>query len=768
MKWTYDWLTEYLKTSASPDEIADILTRTGLEVDDVSAPVAPIAARILECRPHENSDHLHVLKVDDGTGTPRQVVCGAPNARAGIVSALAVPGCVVAGHEIQSGKLRGVTSDGMMCSERELGLSDNHDGIIELPADTEIGAPVIPAPVVFDAGITPNRPDYLAVRGIARDLAAAGAGEYVAAEIRPLAEKAGARRVRLDTDKCSVYRMAEIRGIIMGDSDEKIARRLRAIGINPKNAPIDATNYVCYDMAQPMHCFDADEIHGDIIVRMAAPHEEFTDLFGTRHELTADDMVVCDADGILALAGVVGGARGMTTDKTRNILLESAYFDPVCVRKTAKRAGMSTDASYRYERGINPTMTGPALSAAAEIITAACGGEIVSVVSSGADPVRNICIKYSPDMFRKKMGIEAPAAAQRDILRALGYCVTENGAVWDVTPPAARVDVEIADTIIADIARIYGYDRMAAAAVHRPCNPVAPHADHALEIKRALAARGLNECRSYGFGCAATEQLLSDHAPVMVANPIVADFNTARGGLLGGLLAAVGENEKRGYPDLSLFEVGTVFDGDMPGMQRTALSIVRTGDASPRHWAGRGRAVDIYDVKADVTSLMAGQKYTVATDNPPRWAHPYRFGRIMQGKKVIAEFGELSPVVARQLRIKTRVCAAVVHDIDAIPARHMAKYVPAPEFPPIKRDFAFIVDDATPAANIIAAAMSADRRITDAIVFDAFDMSGGEKSIAFTITIQPDKNMTDGDLMEIQNAVIGAVEKKCGGKIRDK
>jgi len=768
MKWTYDWLTDYLKTSANADEIADTLTRIGLEIDDVVAPIAPIVARIVECRKHENSDHLHVLMVDDGTGKLRQIVCGAPNVRVGLVSALALPGCIIAGHEIQSGKIRGVLSDGMMCSERELGIGPEHDGIIELDASAKIGSPVVDSPIVFDAGITPNRPDYLAVRGIAHDLAAAGVGTYIDHDDGELPNMPGARTVRIETDKCPVYRMAEIHNIKISPSADTVARRLRAIGINPKNAAVDATNYICFDMGQPMHCFDADAVCGDITVRHAAADETFVDLFGNTHQLRDTDIVIADADGILALAGVIGGARAGVTDMTHNIILESAYFDPVSVRKTARRIGVSTDASYRYERGIDPTIGAAALNHAAQMISDACGGELVCVATAGKNPVADIRIKYSPDMFAAKMGIDVPSDAQTRILTALGYKITVHGATWVLTPPARRVDVEIPETVIADIARIYGYDKITAASVHRPCNPARPHASHDMDIRRALAARGLNECRSYAFGNSSTEQILGVAHPVMVANPIVADFDTARSTLLGGLLAAVGNNEKHGYPDLSLFELGTVFTGDMPGDQCTSLCIVRTGATGPRHWTGRGRDVDIYDVKSDIIALMRGQKCTVATDNPPKWAHPYRYGRVMQGKKTIAEFGELSPVVARQLRIKTRACVAIVPDIKNIPARRIASYVATPEFPPITRDFAFVADECTPAGKITSTAMSADRRITDVVVFDAFDMGNGKKSIAFTITVQPDKNMTDADMMEIQNAVIAVVEKKCAAQIRDK
>ena len=368
MKWTYDWLQDYLKTDADAQTISETLTRIGLEIEDLQSPISPIAAKIVECKAHENSDHLHVLQVDDGTPTLRQVVCGAPNARVGLISALAIPGCVIDGHEIQSGKLRGVLSDGMMCSGKELGINDDHSGIIELPENTKIGTPVIETKTVFDAGITPNRPDYLSVRGIARDLSAAGIGEYIEPNDPVFKNISGNRQVVLKTDKCRAYKMIEIHGITVNPSDKKIASRLAAIGINPKNAPVDATNYICYDMAQTMHCFDADEINGDIVVRMAQNGEQFTDLFGNTHELVDTDMVITDASGILALAGVIGGARGATTENTKNIILESAYFDPVSVRKSAKRLGISTDASYRYERGINPTITGVAAMNAAHII----------------------------------------------------------------------------------------------------------------------------------------------------------------------------------------------------------------------------------------------------------------------------------------------------------------------------------------------------------------------------------------------------------------
>lgn len=767
MKWTYDWLKDYLDTDASAEKIADTLTRTGLEVEDLIAPVSPIAAKIVECAPMENSDHLHVLKVDDGSGNLRQVVCGAPNVRVGLISALAVPGCVIEGHEIKSGKLRGVLSDGMMCSGRELGINDDHGGIIELPEKTKIGDSVLSAEIVFDAGITPNRPDYLAVRGIARDLSAAGLGNYIIPKDEILQQVKGNRTVKIETEKCPIYQFCEIHGIKLSQSAQKVKSRLAAIGINPKNAPVDTTNYICYDMGQPMHCFDADEISGDITVRNAEKGEKFTDLFGNEHELLDTDIVIADEKGILALAGVIGGARGMTTDNTKNVILESAYFNPVSVRKTSKRLGISTDSSYRYERGIDPTITGFALAKAASIIMAACGGKIVATGIGGKIPEENRKIKYSPDLFLRKTGINMPASKQREILDKLGFNISGKDDNWIITPTAARVDVEIPENIVSELIRIYGYDNIASIAAHKP-SYVAKHRDYYIQTKRELVARGLNEAKSFGFGNSKIEKLLSDKPQVKISNPITSDMDTARNNLLGNMLGFVAENEKRGFSDLNMFELGTVFDSEDAGKQHTQICIVRTGNTSPKHWMHRNRVHDIYDVKSDIVALMHGQKFTINAENAPLWAHPFRYGAIMQGKKKIAEFGELHPSVAKTLKIKTPVMIAIIEDVENLPAVKKCKEPVISDFQPITRDFAFIVDVDFPAEKLVSSAASTDSRITDAIVFDAFDMGDGKKSIAFTITITPTENMSDDDLLKLQNAVIVNVEKKCNAKIRDK
>ena len=771
MKWSYEWLKQYLDTKLTPEQIADKLNAIGLEVEDLSVPVLPIAAKIVECKEHENSDHLHVLKVDDGSGTLRQVVCGAPNVREGLVSALAVPGCKIGDFTIESGKIRGVLSDGMMCSAKELGIGDDHSGIIELDEKKEkIGQPISAlagaASAIFETSITPNRPDYLSLCGIALDLSAAGAGEYKENKIDLLKDVKGDRKVNLlAQDACPTYRFCEIHGIKNAPSNQQIQNCLRSAGINPKNAPIDATNYICYDLAQPMHCFDADEIVGDITVRMAKKGEKFTDLFGNEHELCDKDLVITDDAGILALAGVVGGARGMTTDKTKNIILESAYFNPVSVRKSSKRIGLSTDSSYRYERGINPDGTLAALSLAAKIIMDTCGGKIVNVSVAGRASYTPESVVYSPSLFEKKTGLKLDEKTQKDILKKLHFDIKAKGKDWVITPNPQRTDVVIPENIVSELVRIYGYEKIGLGDL--PDNTMKTiHNDMNLSLKEKLANRGLNENISFGFGNSKTEQILTDKPIVKIANPIIVDLDTARNNLLENLLLAVSNNEKRGFSDLNMFEIGTVFDGDKPGEQHTSLCIVRSGETSPKHWQKRNRGVDVFDVKSDLISLLGNQKYTIDTTNAPRWAHPYVYGRIVQGKKVLGEFGELHPSVAKQLHIKTKVFVALAENIEDLPKNPKSKKTPITDFMPITRDFAFVVDSKFESQKIVATANASDSSIDSVVVFDSFDMGNGQKSIAFTITIYPDHNMSDKELIEIQDKVIKNIENKCGAKLR--
>ncbi|MDR1361458.1 MAG: phenylalanine--tRNA ligase subunit beta [Rickettsiales bacterium] len=764
MRWTLDWLKDYLNTDATARTIANALTLAGLEVEELIEPVRPIAAKICESSDIPNT-HLHLLKVDDGSGLPRQVVCGAPNARAGLVSALARPGCKIGNMEIKAGKIRGFESNGMMCSEKELGLGEDHDGIIELDEKKyKIGNPLIEKKdsdnyIVFDAGITPNRPDYLSVRGIARDLSATSiAGSFINREFPVINNIAGRRKAFIQNpDRCPVYNFIEISDIKMAESGETIKRRLEAIGVNPKNACIDATNYVCYDLGQPMHCFDADEIDGDIIVRLAVAGEKFEDLFDAEHILTADDLVITDKKGILALAGIIGGKRGMTTENTKNILLESAYFEPVGIRKTAKRLGLKTDSSYRYERGIDPTITGEALDMATDIIQKACGGRIIAAIKDLPKYNPKI-IRYDSELFGRKTGWFLDAGKQKEILEKLGYKFANAN---DLIVPSWRVDVDIPETIVSDIIRITGYVNLFADR-RQVANPVIQKMGGKTDL---LTHLGLTEVITYGFGNLAQEKLISDKPNVIIKNPITENMNTARNHLLPNMLNVIADNERRGFPDLALFECGNVFDGGIPGQEHWQLLIVRTGNNYPKHWQKRNRPVDVFDVRADLNALIgANVWYDVKTDNPPKWAHPYRYGRIeLPEIGFQAEFAELHPGLAKKFGIKTNVEIAFIENAEKGIAEHLKK--PITDFQPIKKDFAFWCAQNQNAQDIIRAAF-VDQQIRDIMVFDVFEKDG-QKSIAFTITAYPDKNMTDADLQEMQNRIIASVEKT-GAKIRDK
>ena len=843
VKWTYDWLKDYLETDATPQQVADMLTRIGLEIEGLECPVVPIAAKIVECEDIPGT-HLHLLKVDDGTDILRQVVCGAPNARGGLVSALALPGCKIplrqgsGGQvdymEIKSGKIRGVISDGMMCSEKEIGIGEDDAGIMELDPNIQPGAQISNfksqiSNVVFDAGITPNRPDYLAVRGIARDLSATGIGKYKDEfDYGWFGELPAGKReaVIKNYAACPSYYLCEINDIKIAPSNPKIAGRLSAVGINPRNAPIDATNYVCYDLGQPLHCFDADEIKGDIIIRNAETGEKFTDLFGAEHELIDTDLVIADQSGILALAGVVGGSRGMTTDKTKNIILESAYFSPVGIRKTAKRLGLSTDASYRYERGIDPTIAMQGISAAAKIIRDACGGEVQSPyrdidkdnpavsfwdkleprnysqneLAFLSDPRR---IEYSPDLFKIKTGIDLAPEEQKEILEKLGFGIEISqisnlkSQIWHIAPTPARVDVVIPENIVSELIRIYGYEHVGLGARGNVPSAQCPVPSAVDGVKRHLTLRGLNEIMSYKFGDSQKEKLLSDRPQIRILNPIINTFDTVRNGLVQNTLDIIANNDRYRRSNLNLFEIGTVFDGNQPGQQHDQLIIARTGIYGDKIGIKHGREVSIYDIREDLLSLFPGAAVENGFDDEGHgragdegvggWAHPFRAGCIFvedasacppePRRRRVAQFAELHPAIAKKFGIKTKVVLGIVDDISLLPEQranfkfqisNFKSQNDFPDFPLITRDFAFIVDNDVSPEDIVAGIAANNATVYETNVFDVFDLGDSKKSVALEVVIQPESNMSDADLLDLQNKIIEETEKKFAAKIRDK
>ena len=790
MKFTYNWLKDYLKTDLTPNEIAEKLTAIGLEVESLYPVLSPVVARITECEKIPDT-HLHLLKVDDGI-TIRQIVCGAHNCRVGLIGALARPGTIIEGREIGIGKLKGYESQGMMCSVRELGIGVDHEGIIDLQKDW----PVIfgedwpaahslgvvwngePQDFVFDISVLPNMAHCLAVWAIANDLAAAGAGEYVNYD-KECEDALNFIRRNVTTaepflDTVPVFMTVRIDGVKVVPSADYIQKRLLAIGITPRNAIVDATNHVCYSDGHPLHAYDADKVKGDIFVRYAKEGEKFTDLLGAEHSLLATDLVVVDDEGPLCLAGVIGGQRSMVTDDTKNIILEAAYFDPLTVRKTRTRLGISTDASFRFERGINRAGFGLALATAAWMIIkdaaehgSGAGGEIKWLKKNRKD-FEPITIEYDLALFEKRIGMPMSAETQIDILKKLGYEVEISTDKTPVTlvvkQPSWRVDDAIPEKLVSDIIRIYGFENIpmtGVTAIEMTRRDKVPNYD---DIRAFFAKnRNLMESHTFGFGNLANEKLVSDKPHVEVANPITDYMNTARNSLIPNMLDTIAANEKRGYHNLAMFELGTVFDGPNPGEEHKQLVIARTGEAEARHWLKRGpRPVDVFDVKSDLIAFFGDAE--TETNNPAIWAHPYRYGRLACDGETLAEFGELHPKLAKYWKIKVPVMLGLITDVSIITqlstinSGHSATVV----LPPIMRDFSFILEKEIPASVILSAARSADPQIVNAREFDFY-----ENSIAFEITIQPDRNLSDADLMDIQNRVIAAIEP-CGAKIRDR
>ncbi len=797
MKFTLSWLRDYIETKSTATEIADKLTLIGLEVDEIidsSSELRPfVAGKILTCDQHPNADRLHLLTVDCGDEIVN-VVCGAPNARTGMVGVLAKPGVIIpsTGTKLTAGMVRGIESNGMMCSAAELKISDDHSGIIELDSNTKPGtslADIIKSEIVFVAGITPNRPDYLSVRGIAHDLIASGLGTSSKNNCHCDATKSPQQSQQstpltvkiMDTTGCPIYRAGLIKNTSHAESNDTIKQRLRAIGINPKSALIDATNYICYDMAQPMHVFDADKIVGGITVRRAISGEQMLALNNETYTLTENDLVITDDEKILAIAGVMGGTESAATSDTKNIVLESAYFDPVSVRKTSRRLGLSSDSSYRYERGIDPTSTESALAFATKIITERCGGEIYEPITAGKIPTWEKHIKYDPKLFKQKIGIDLSDNEQKSIFEKLGFIVDTKKTPWTVTPSAARVDIELNVDLVEELIRIYGYDHLSGTNV-RP-EPMSISRDELMsknfKIKRQMASMGLMETLSFSFTDAKLEKLFVNNDPILLSNPITSELDALRQTLLTNILDSVKWNQQMGNTSLKLFEYGPVFYGNKPFEQNDQLTIVRTGLTEPKHWSGHSRNVDVFDVKSDIMQTLSAfginaETMPISTDNAPIWAHPFRFGHIMIGKQTLATFGELHPTLLKKLKLRGPVVIAQLF-MGNVPSRKKSgskrPLLTLPDLQPITRDFAFILDESVLASDLIKTVAKADTKITNVSIFDLYvgnEIGKNKKSIALTITIQPtDKTLTDDDLNAIQTNVINMVAKNHGGEIRD-
>ena len=803
MKFTLSWLKEHLDTDASVEAISDRLTAIGLEVESVTNPGAAlkdfIVGEIITAEKHPQADRLRLCSVSTGKDT-LQIVCGAPNARAGIKVVLARPGTVIpaTGEALKLGTIRGVESRGMMCSVRELLLGEDHDGIIELKPGADVGAPVIAAledagllanDPLFDVSITPNRGDAASVWGIARDLAAAGLGTLKTEKVQPVAGKFPSPvKVSLDfapesKNACPIFAGRLIRGVKNGPAPKWVQDKLKSVGMKSISALVDATNLVSQDRGRPLHVFDADKLNGNIRARMATPSEQVLALDDATYTLDTNAVVIADEKHALGIAGIMGGKDSGSYDDTVNVFLESAWFDPGFVARTGRKHGIISDARYRFERGVDPQFVLPGLELATQLILDWCGGEASDVVIAGELPPPHAPISFDPAFVEKLGGITVPRARIIEILSELGFVVEEHGATLQVVPPSWRHDVDGPADLVEEVVRIHGLDGVASVPLKRDHAVAAPVLSKAQRrtrtARRALAVRGFNECVSFSFIARDQSALFGggDDAR-QLSNPIASDLDALRPAILPSLLASAARNAARGFANLQLFEIGAAFDTGMPGAQKTVAGAIRTGNAE-RHWQKAGEPANLFAVKADLMAALeaitGAPMSAPITQGAPAWYHPGRSGTIAMGPKVIAQFGELHPKVLAAFDIKVPVAGFEIF-LDAIPdaktkgnSKAKPLFQPSP-FQAIERDFAFVVDAKLAAGEIVKAAKQADRALVETVtVFDIYEGKGvpeGQKSVAVAVRIQPaTATLTDAEI-EALNQKIVAAALKLGATLR--
>ena len=788
MKFTLSWLKQYLDTQASVDEIAAKLNAIGLEVEGIEDPAQRLAgfrvARVLTAERHPNADKLQVLTVDSGDGQPLQVVCGAPNARAGLVGVLGLPGAVVPanGMELKIAAVRGVESNGMMCSTRELELGEDHDGIIELPADAPIGtsfADYQGADPVFDVAITPNRPDCMGVYGIARDLAAAGIGTMAPITVESVAGGYPCPvEIRTDDPEgCPAFYGRVIRGVKNGASPDWLQARLKAAGQRPISALVDITNAVMLAHGRPAHVYDLARLKGAVAARRARAGETVLALNGKDYALDATMTVIADDVQVHDIAGIMGGEHSGCTEATTDVLLEIAYFDPERIAATGRKLNLTSDARSRFERGVDPQFLDRAMDYLTAMIVGYCGGEPSEVVRAGTPPAGGKRLAYDPAMAASLGGVAVPEDEQKRILAALGFTVADD---WTVTVPSWRPDVDGAPDVVEEVIRIHGLDNIASVPLPRLDGVARPTATAAQKLerrlRRAAAARGNHEAVTWSFVPQDEAQVFADGDLWVLANPISEDMKAMRPSLLPGLLAATKRNLDRGAAGLRLFEVGRRYLRGQNGAsdERLALAVVLAGDKTPRGWTtGKAATFDAFDAKAEALALLAEAGAPVDSLQVMGEAgsqfHPGQSATLRLGPKtVLARFGMLHPATAKQFDIDVPV-AAVELFLDAIPGKKGAATFARPHYAPpalqaVTRDFSFLVPVDLPAGDLVRTVRNADKaNIVAARLFDDFRGAGvpeGQKSLAIEITLQPgEKSYGEAELKAIADAVTQAAAK---------
>lgn len=796
MKTTLSWLKSHLETEAPLDEIVRRLVMLGLEVESVADRAASLApfrvAHVVSAEPHPNADKLRVCVVD--TGTERvQVVCGAPNARTGMRGVFAPSGSTIprTGLVLRQSVIRGVASNGMLCSGYEMGISDDHDGIIDLPPETPVGESFAKVmgldDPVLDVKVTPNRADCLGVHGIARDLAASGSGRLRPLSIDPV--EGGFKSpiyvhlASLDPKACPLFIGRSIRGVKNGPSPRWLQERLTAIGLRPISALVDITNFLTFDVNRPLHVFDAGRIRGDLVVRDARPGETLKALNGREYELDETMTVIADDAEILSLGGVIGGESTGCTEETTDVFIEAALFDPVRTAATGRKLNVQSDARYRFERGVDPAFVAPGMEIATRLILDLCGGEPSELVVSGAEPAWQRSYAMRADRVATLGGVDLPADETRRILEDLGFGVDDNEGAYEVSPPSWRSDIEGEADLVEEVLRIQGYDGIPAVPLERETALPRPALDPAQRrvgfIRRTLASRGLVEAVTYSFMSAQDAALFGGVPPELrLVNPISADLDVMRPSIVPNLLGAARRNADRGLADSALFEIGPQYRDDTPEGQATVATGLRHGRSGPRQWSDPGRPVDAFLAKADALAALAAAGAPVeniqASIDPPGWYHPGRAGVLRLGPKILGYFGELHPAVLAKFEAKGPAVAFEVF-FDAVPQPRKAGRGRPPlrvsALQPVERDFAFLVPADLPAETLLRAARGVDRKLVAEVrLFDVYAGTGlppGRKSLAITVVLQPDEaTLTEEQIDAFAQKLVAQVAKATGGELR--
>jgi phenylalanyl-tRNA synthetase beta chain len=799
MKLSFSWLKQHLDTTASLDEICQKLTALGLEVDgieDHGKKLEPfIIAQVLEATQHPNADRLRICTVDTGS-EKLQVVCGAPNARAGIKVVLARPGDVMpdSGETLKKGTIRGVESQGMLCAVDELGIGDEHEGILELPSDAPVGQKFASYAgyndAVIEINLTPNRTDCAGVLGIARDLSAAGMGQIKTLNLEAVKGTEPSRiKVSLDLPEsnkaCPHFAYRLIRNIKNSSSPEWLQRRLTSIGLRPISALVDITNYLTFDCNRPLHVFDANKIKGNLRVSPAKGGETLETLNGKTYTLEPNMTVIRDDNGVLGLGGIMGGTSTSCDEHTTDILIEAAYFDPVRTALTGRALQITSDARYRFERGIDPLFTLPGAEIASRLIIDMCGTPqtIVGTLESvGSPPNHQRTILLDTQKCLKLTGVDISTGEQEKILTSLGFTLSLKENVFSVIPPSWRPDIEGSADLVEEIIRVKGYDHLPVTSLERTSaittSAIDTSESRALTARRALASQGLMEAVTWSFmPLTIVDQFGGVSEDLHIVNPISSDLSVMRPCILGNLLLAAKRNAARGFEDVALFEVGPTFKNLSPEGQITVATSLRAGQ-TPRHWAQARRYMDIFDAKADALAVLSAAGGPVAslqiTTDAPSWYHPGRSGVMRLGTNILAYFGEIHPSVLSACDISGPVAACEVF-INNIPLSRSSGTAKPPlkleALQSVSRDFAFVVDRSVSASKLIRAIKDADKvLIREVNLFDVYEgdkVPADKKSVALSVTLQPtDKSLTDAEIDAVAGKITLSVQKATGAVLR--